>query len=467
MKYRCSICGSVIEQQEFLDCPMCHANKAFLKEYMEEKTDKLFYHAIQFSEDNKGIEKDDSKCIDCGQCKKTCKEVTGLSFSDQTEQCLSCGQCILTCPSNALKPKSEKRKVLDAMANGKILLCYTSPAVRVSIGDAFGFAPGTFLMEKLVGVLYELGFSYVFDTTFGADLTVMEEAYEFKERFHNNGKFPMITSCCPAWVKYASIHYPELKENISSCRSPIGMQGQMIKNYFSAKINQDPSQLFSVAITPCTAKKMETQEESIKGTDAVLTISEIVEWIKEKKIDFKNVEEKPFSSMFQEGSGGGSLFGISGGVMTSLLRAFYYLETGHYLENYDFSSLHTLEPIKELSFPINGKSIKVAVIQELSKAKSILDAVKNHTSDYQFIEIMNCKGGCIGGGGEPKSLSFNKEMVYQKRMESLIQRDESMPIHTPFENPDIVNIYKDLLVKPNGVLAQKYLHKNSHHEKVR
>ena len=391
MKYRCKICGSIISGEVGLSCPMCYADSSFLEEYTDiEKEHQVFQKAVQISENNLGIERDNAKCIDCGQCKVTCMERTGLDFGSDTEKCLACGQCILTCPTGALKVKKELDHVLKAKNEGKILVCYTSPAIRVSIGEEFGLAPGTFCLEELVGSLRALGFTYVFDTTFGADLTIIEEASELKSRLLNHGVLPMMTSCCPAWVKYAKDNMPEILDHISTCKSPIGMQGEMIKTYFCEKQNLEKDQVYTVAITPCTAKKMETKE--VPGTDAVLTVTELAEWMKKEPIDFKNISKSTFDTFFQEGSGGGSLFGVTGGVTESALRTFYYLMTREELKE-EILPIHSLQNVKEYTLHVGEYSVRVAVVHELSKAKEILDSVRLGKSPYHFIEIMNCKGG--------------------------------------------------------------------------
>jgi len=474
MKYKCKICGyiydeekeniSFVNQDNFV-CPMCFAGKALFALYneeektLEQKERRVFQNAIIFSEDNLGVSKDNSKCIDCGICSDTCKRVCGLNFFCDTSKCLSCGQCIMTCPTGALKPKSEREKVLKAAEEGKTLICYTSPGVRVSIGEAFGMGSGTFLVGKLVASLRKLGFDYVLDTTFGADLTIMEEVSELRSRIKNNGILPMFTSCCPAWVKYAENYEPDILNHISSSKSPIGMQGEMVKNYFAKKMELDKENIFTVAITPCTAKKFEVKREEIPGTDAVLTISEVIRWLKDERVDFANLVDSEFDSIFGEGSGGGTLFGNSGGVMEAALRTFYYLETGtDMVDDTIFDSLRGLESVKELSLTINKMPVKVAVVNTLSAAKKIIEDVKRGVSPYHFIEIMNCKGGCIGGGGQPKYLPELELEKKNERMKGLYLRDKNVSIRASHHNPDIKRIYEEFLGSPNSEIAHRYLH---------
>ncbi len=459
MKYRCKICGSVINEKVNSSCPMCYADASFLEEYRDiEEQPQVFQKAVQISDNNLGIERDNAKCIDCGQCKETCMERTGLDFGSDTEKCLSCGQCVLTCPTGALKVKKELDHVLKAKDEGKILICYTSPAIRVSIGEEFGLKPGTFCLEELVGSLKALGFTYVFDTTFGADLTIIEEASELKSRLLNHGVLPMMTSCCPAWVKYAKDNMPEILDHISTCKSPIGMQGEIIKTYFCEKKRLDQTEVYTVAITPCTAKKMETKETNIPGTDAVLTVTELAEWMKKEQIDFKNISKSTFDTMFQEGSGGGTLFGVTGGVTESALRTFYYLMT-HEEFTEDLMPIHSLQNVKEYTLDVGEYTVQVAVVHELSKAKKILEDVCLGKSPYHFIEIMNCEGGCVGGGGQPKYVLENESEVKKERIHGLMNRDQTISVHAAHHNPDIKRIYEEFLKVPNESIAKKHLHR--------
>ena len=467
MKYRCDICGYVCDEEKWQtleDCPMCHGAKLFLKETVneesQEKSKRIYEHAVLFAEDNLGVSKDDSVCIDCGICKQTCLSKCGLSFGEDTDQCLICGQCILTCPTKALMPRDEVTNVLKAKKEGKILVAYTSPAIRVSIGEFFGYEAGTFLQGELVRALRELGFTYVFDTTFGADLTIMEEATEFKKRLENNGVLPMFSSCCPAWVKYAHKFYPELKENISTCKSPIGMEGVMVKEYFAKQNNLDKNLLYTVAITPCTAKKFELKKEEIPGTDAVITVSELAKWLKEEEIDFKKLDKSSFDSLLGEGSGGGVIFGNTGGVTESLLRCLYYFMTGdpYQEENISFQDVRGFENVREAKFLVNGQELRVAIVHKIGAIKELLETVKNKTCPYHFIEVMNCEGGCIGGGGQPKISEGQDKEVKAKRMEGLYQKDQQDKIRACYENDDIKKIYDEFLLYPGSEIALNYLH---------
>ncbi len=471
MRYRCKICNYIFDEEkegkkfcelETFHCPICFVDKEMFEKDIEDRNEEskiVFKNAILFDEENRGVSKEDSKCIDCGVCKETCQKMTGLDFGFNTEECLECGQCILTCPTGALRPRSVKSEILKAMEEGKKIICYTSPAIRVSVGEAFGYEPGTFLKGKLVTSLRKLGFTYVLDVTFGADLTIMEESAELKNRLENNGVLPMITSCCPAWVKYAEQCFPELLPHLSSCKSPIGMQGAMVNSYYLEKMGLKKEDVFSVAVTPCTAKKFEIFRPEIEGTDAVLTVYELIEWLKEAQIDFKALEESEYDKWFGEGSGGGTIFGSSGGVMESALRNLYYYETLEPLQNQiDVAKIRSYENVKDMAININGKEVRIAVIHKLSAAKPILEEVKNKTSPYHFIEIMNCEGGCVGGGGQPKDIKEEEKECKEKRRKGLYERDKSVSVKASYENPEIQKIYQEFLIQPNGQIAHKYLH---------
>lgn len=477
MKYCCKMCDYIYDEEEMgkeftsledFDCPMCHAPKnlfvAINEEEELETSKRIFKKAVLFSDDNKGVEKDDAKCIDCGICKATCISKCGLNFGEDTSKCLECGQCIITCPTNALRPKRHIERVKKAMSEGKTMVCYTSPAIRVSIGEVFGYAPGTFLQGKLIGLLRKLGFQYVLDTTFGADLTIMEEATELKERLENNGVLPMFTSCCPAWVKYAETYYSDLLPHLSTCKSPIGMEGEIVKHYFSKKMNILEDELFTVAITPCTAKKFELQREEIPGTDAVITVSELADWVKEEQLSFDDIEESQFDSLLGEGSGAGVIFGNTGGVAEAALRSLYYFITGEdYQESHlNFSSVRGYDNVKEATITIEGRDIKVAIVHKISAIKDILEDVKNGVSPYQFIEVMNCQGGCVGGGGQPKYPEGMEKITKEKRIEGLYQRDKETTVKAAYQNPDIQRLYDEFLTSPGSELAHHYLHTSYH-----
>ena len=342
-KYRCKICGYIYddskEEVKFADlpndwtCPDCGVPKSLFEEVEfveEESKDDDLKKAIKLYKDNVAIDRVIEKCIDCGICKDACIEREGMNFDKDSELCVNCGQCIQLCPVKALIPKSDIDEFKQAKENGKILIAYISPSTRVSFGDIFNLEPGIFTEKKLVGFLKAIGFDYVLDTNFAADLTIMEEASELIDRIKNNGKLPMFTSCCPAWIKYAEQFYPEILDNISTCKSPIGMMGMVVKEYFTKINNLNKEEIYTVAITPCTAKKFEIKREEIKGTDLVLTMYELEDYIIKNNIKYDDIKESDFDCF--KGSGAGVIFGNTGGVMEAALRTAYYLLTNKNLE---------------------------------------------------------------------------------------------------------------------------------------
>lgn len=425
---------------------------------MEDK--KIFKKALYIAKDNPSIERIEEKCIDCGVCTNTCKLRENIENTPDKSICVNCGQCVQTCPTGAIVPKQDKNKLKEALKNKKVCIAYTSPSVRVALGDEFGMEHGSFVQGKLITALRKIGFTYVLDVTFGADLTIMEEASELVERIKNNGTLPMFTSCCPSWVKYAEIFYPEILEHISTCKSPIGMQGEIVKNYFIKKHNLNKEDVFTVAITPCTAKKMEISREEIDGTDLVITTTELANMIKEEEIDFNNLEDGNYDSLLQEASGAGMIFGNTGGVMEAALRTAYHILTGEELEKekIEFKDVRGIENVREASIEINGIKLNLAIIHKMSSAIQILEDVKNGTSKYHYIEIMNCVGGCIGGGGQPK-FKINEEIqIKEKRIESLYKRDRDNKIRCCHQNPEIIKVYDEFLGKPMSPKSEELLH---------
>lgn len=288
----------------------------------------------------------------------------------------------------------------------------------------------------------------------------MEEANELVERIRLNKNLPMLTSCCPAWVRYAEIFYPEILDNISTCKSPIGMQGAIVKSYFAEKNGLDKNDLYTVAITPCTAKKYEITREEIDGTDLVLTTTQIAEMIRENKIDFKNLQEEEYDRMLGEGSGAGMIFGNTGGVMEAALRTAYNILTGNELTNdtIEFNEARGMDNVKEATININGTDINIAIVHKMADAKRILEEVKNGISKYHYIEIMNCEGGCIGGGGQPKSIVDRQKEIKEKRIQALYQKDKADKVRCSHQNPEIIALYKEYLEKPLSKRAEELLH---------
>ncbi|MDK2849748.1 MAG: hypothetical protein PWP03_725 [Candidatus Woesearchaeota archaeon] len=415
--------------------------------------------------------RDLSKCIKCGKCVQVCSElqtVNALTYAgrgrsvrpstayevpiNQTE-CVFCGQCVINCPTCALEEKSETDEVVSIL-NDKdyIVAAQIAPSVRVSIGEEFGLPAGEISTGKLITALRMLGFDYVFDTQFGADLTIVEEANELIKRLEGNGKLPMFTSCCPAWVKFVEEFYPEHIENLSSCKSPQQMFGAVFKTYFAKKIGKHPEQLKLVSIMPCIAKKEEARRyEFIEDVDFVLTTRELARLLKSYGIDFAKLKEGSFDSPLGESSGAGTIFGLTGGVCQAALRTVNHLLTNQEKLEFEFSNVSEDGFLREGSVEINGRTIRFAVVQTLGKARKIFD----NLDKYDFIEVMACPGGCVGGGGQP--IPTNMEIV-QKRIKALRKNDEMKSVRLSHLNPSINKLYEEFLEKPLSEKAHKLLH---------
>ncbi len=436
---------------------------------------------VAIEADNEAIVRNESLCIQCGQCKNVCQEkisVHGFYSLESTQDmaiCIHCGQCANVCPTNSITERYEYKEVQQAIKDKeKIVIVSTSPAVRVSLGEAFGAEPGSFVEGKMVSLLRKLGFDYVLDTNFAADLTIMEEANELIKRIQEGRKLPQFTSCCPAWVKYVETFEPEYIQNLSSAKSPIGMQGPTVKTYFAQQKEIDPSKIVNVALTPCTAKKYEIRRdemhqsadyldiEGIKDMDHVITARELAIWAKEEGIDFNSLQEDAYDSLMSRSSGGGILFGNSGGVMEAALRTAYHILTGEEPtpELLNLSPVRGFENVKEGSLDIQGNKIRYAVISTTSSAKRFLRHIEETGETYHFIEVMTCPGGCIGGGGQPKEILQKDPEVLKKRMQGLYKRDEEAEIRSSYENSEIIRLYREFYKEPLSDIAKKMLHTN-------
>jgi len=413
---------------------------------------------VNISSDNPSIVFDDSKCDLCGICKNTCKINVGVyGYSNEEYPCINCGSCTMICPNKCLSERDETAKLREYLNSDKIVVVQTAPAVRVALGEEFGFKVGTNVEGKMVSALRKIGADYVFDTTFGADLTVMEEAYELVERIKNGKKGPMFTSCCPSWVKFVQMFYPEYIPNLSSCKSPIAMEGAMIKNYFSKINNINKDDIVSIAITPCTAKKMEIH--NYDDIDLVITTREFARYLKEENIDFYSLKDSNFNFLMSKGSGAGIIFGSSGGVAEATIREVYHLinkrnPRGRLL---NFKEVRGLANVKETSITINGISLKIAVINGTGDARKVIERIKAGEIYYDFIEVMACEGGCIAGGGQPRN-SMVTPVVKNKRANGLYKSDKRMKIRNASKNPDIIDIYDNFLGDVGSDIAHKYLH---------
>ena len=433
---------------------------------------------VAIDADNPSVQRKEELCVRCGQCKNICNDFISvnnhydLESTGQVSVCVNCGQCVKVCPVNSLVGKDEYPDVEKAILDdSKVVIVSTSPSVRVGLGDEFGYPNGTFLEGKMVALLKKLGVDYVLDTNFSADLTICEEATELIERLKGNGMpLPQFTSCCPAWVKFAEIFYPEMLPHISTCKSPIGMQGPVIKTYFAKKMGIDPSRIVNVALTPCLAKKMEIRRsemnisaevngvDGMRDMDYVITTAELAKWAKEKNISLENLEDASFDPVMGKASGAGVIFGNTGGVMEAAVRTAYSYLTGREPSDlfFDLQPVRGLEGVKEAEVAIADLKVKVAVIYGLENARKIIDKVKAG-EEYHFIEVMTCPGGCIGGGGQPKHLG-EEEAAQKARIQALYERDKSMECRASHTNKEIIALYKDYLIAPGSELAEKLLH---------
>ncbi|WP_346698402.1 NADH-dependent [FeFe] hydrogenase, group A6 [Catenibacillus scindens] len=428
--------------------------------------------------------RDNSKCILCRRCVGVCENIQGIGvigangrgFSTYIGQafdmglaqtsCVSCGQCIAVCPTGALTEKDSTDQVFAAIADPtKHVFVQTAPSVRAALGEEFGMPIGTNVEGKMVAALRRLGFEKVFDTDFAADLTIMEEAHEFLDRVQNGGVLPLITSCSPGWVKYCEHYFPDMTENLSSCKSPQQMFGATLKTYYAQKAGIDPKDIVSVSVMPCTAKKFEIGRDDqdaagVADVDISLTTRELARMIKRVGLDFTELPDETFDDPLGESSGAGVIFGATGGVMEAALRTAVETLTGESLTSLDFTEVRGTQGIKEASYNVAGMEIKVAVVSGLGNARTLLNKVKSGEATYHFIEIMGCPGGCVNGGGQPQQPASVRNFtdIRALRAKALYDQDAAMPIRKSHENPSIQRLYKEFLGEPGSHKAHEILH---------
>ena len=430
------------------------------------------------------IVRDNNKCVLCRRCVSVCQKVQNVGvigpvnrgFKTAIESpwemklsemsCINCGQCIVNCPVGALYEKDETKAVWDMIRDPELhVVVQPAPAVRAALGEEFGLPMGTSVTGKMATALHRLGFDQVFDTDYGADLTIMEEANELVERITNGGVLPMMTSCSPGWIKYCETYHPDFLPNLSSCKSPHEMLGAIIKSYYAEKRGIDPRTIRVVSVMPCTAKKFEARRpemghDGMADVDAVITTRELARMIKEAGIAFDQLPDGDFDSLLGESTGAGVIFGATGGVMEAALRTAYETITGKTLENVEFYEVRGIEGIKEAEVQIGDSKVLVAVASGTGNATKLLERVKAGEKPYAFIEVMACPGGCVNGGGQP-IVSAQTKMTCDVRVErakALYNEDREKPVRKSHENTEIKALYEDFLKKPGSHLAHELLH---------
>ena len=427
--------------------------------------------------------RDNGKCILCRRCVAACQAQhisviganargfdthIGSAFEKPLDSvaCVSCGQCIVNCPTGAIYEKDDTAKVLEAINDPeKFVVVHTAPSIRVTLGECFGMHIGTNVQGKMVAALRRLGFDKVFDTDFGADLTIVEEANEFLGRVQNGGVLPMITSCSPGWIKYCEHYYPDMLDHLSTCKSPQQMSGAIIKTWYAEKMGIDPKDIVVVGIMPCTAKKFETKRDDQAASgypdvDYSLTTRELGRMIESAGIYFKHLPDEEFDNPLGDSTGAAVIFGATGGVMEAALRTAVEKLSGEELKSLDFTEVRGTDGIKEASYTVNGMEIKVCVVSGLANANTIMEKVKNGTADYHFIEIMGCPGGCVNGGGQPIQHAVVRNFVdlRARRAAALYEADKDMPLRKSHESEAVKRIYDEFLGEPGSHKAHEVLH---------
>lgn len=430
------------------------------------------------------IVRDNNKCILCRRCVGACENSQGIGVIGANERgfatyigsafdlplaetsCVNCGQCISACPVGALYEKDSIAPVIEAINDPeKVVIVQPAPSVRVGLGECFGMPVGAEVEGKMATALRRLGFDKVFDTNFAADLTIMEEAHELLDRVNNGGVLPLITSCSPGWIKFCEHYYPDMLDNLSSCKSPQQMFGAVVKTYYAEKMDIPVEKIVSVSIMPCTAKKFECGREDqsaagVPDVDYALTTRELGRMIEKAGIDFVNLPDGEYDSPLGGYTGAGVIFGATGGVMEAALRTAVETLTGEELANLDFNEVRGVDGIKEATYPVAGLEVKVAVASGLANARKLLDMVKSGEKDYHFIEIMACPGGCVNGGGQPHVPSKVRNFidVRAERAKGLYSLDTNAPLRKSHENPDIKNLYSEYFGHPGSEKAHHILH---------
>ena len=467
-----------------LNCPTCRKNlNCVLQEYSQEfMIEKIRYEGEKRNypkdESTVSIVRDPGKCILCERCIRVCKDVQTVYAIDHSfrgfytgifspfkhtlaeSACINCGQCVVNCLTGALIEKSEIGPVIEALRtkaqSKKVLIVQVAPSIRATLGECFGYSAGSFVTGKIVTALRRIGFDKVFDTDLCADMTIVEEATEFIKRFKAHENLPLITTCCPAWIKFGEQYYFEELHHMSTCMSPQAMMARLIRSYFAQKAGLDPHDIILVDIMPCTAKKYEIQRPEFKGdVNYVLTTVELGRLLHEFGVDFESLPDSEFDTPLGQSTGAGVIFGRTGGVMEAALRTAADFLTGKDLPNIDYIKLRSMNYVKEAIVELAGKKIKIAVVHSIGEARKIMELIKAGKCPYDFIEIMACYGGCIGGGGQPP---LSSENILQQRAKALNANDNAMQYRKSHKNPSVLQIYKEYIGKFGGNEAHTLLH---------
>lgn len=466
-----------------LNCATCVANRSCM---LQKYADDLMMTEIPFTgskreepvdDSSVSIRRDNNKCILCGRCIRMCNDTQTVYAIGQNKRgfhtrvspafdgcmkdssCVNCGQCVIVCPTGALSETSDVHNVINALNSGKYLIAQTAPSVRATLGECFGMPPGTPVTGKMVAALKHVGFNQVFDTNFAADITIMEEATEFVKRFTEQKNLPLITTCCPAWIKFTEQFFFDQIHHMSSCRSPQAILASLIRNYFSEKLGVQKEDIILVDIMPCTAKKFEIAREEYKGdADYVLTTVELGKLLKQFNVDFASLPDLAFDNPAGESSGAADIFGRTGGVMEAALRTAADMVSGEDLHEVDYTAVRGMETMKEAEITIADKKVRVCAVHTLGEARKIMEMIRAGNCPYHFIEVMACYGGCVGGGGQPRPETREIKNLLVARTSALTHVDEIKVIRKSHKNEAVQKLYKEYLGEPGSKRAHELLH---------